>query len=145
MDTATSPRVADTDEREIRDLVARAQEAQNDSAALLELHTPGVVIVNLAGRRVMGREAFGEAMRAALASSLRDVLTTVDVVDIRLAAPEVAVVSCTKTVQDGRSAADGSASLPSAGALTYVMTKVSGAWRIAVAQTTPIVAAPAPD
>jgi hypothetical protein len=43
------------------------------------------VIVNLAGRRVLGRDAFAEAMAGALASPLSGVQTSVEVVDIRSA------------------------------------------------------------
>lgn len=74
-----------------------------------------------------------------------DVLTTVEIVDMRLAMPDVAIVSCIKTVHDGRSPADSSKALPSTGALTYVLTRVDGTWRIALAQTTPVLAAGAAD
>ncbi|WP_052809728.1 SgcJ/EcaC family oxidoreductase [Streptomonospora alba] len=143
MDTFESTTATDEDEQAIRKVVARAQESQSNPEALLALHTPEAVIVNLAGRRVLGREAFGEAMAAALASPLSDVLTTLEVVDVRLVTPDAAVVSCTKTVHDGRGDGDAQAVLPSQGALTYVMRKDDGSWRIALAQTTPTLAAPA--
>ncbi|MEU9899560.1 hypothetical protein ACIBCS_11145 [Streptomyces phaeochromogenes] len=52
----------------IRELVARSQEAQTDPEVLPALHTSDLVLINLAGRRVFGREAFESAMTAALAS-----------------------------------------------------------------------------
>ncbi len=122
--------------------MAQAQEAQNDPEALLPLHTAEVVIVNLAGRRVLGRQTFAEAMAAALASPLSDVQVTLEVLDIRLALPDVAIVSCLKTVRDDRSAADVATALPSTGALSYVVTRADGRWRIALAQTTPLLTAP---
>lgn len=134
--------LSEADEQAIHDLVSRAQESQSDPEALLPLHTPEVAIVNIAGRRVLGRDAFAAAMAGALASPLSDVTTTVDVVDVRLATPDVAIVSCIKTVHDGRAAADSSTVLPATGALTYVLTRAGGIWRIALAQTTPHVAAP---
>lgn len=134
--TSTSTNVTAADERAIREVVAQAQAHQNDVEPLLRLHTPDAVIVNLAGRRVLGRDAFAEAMAGALASPLADVRTTIEVLDVRAAAPDVAVVSCVKTVHDGR--ADATTALPSVGSLTYVMAKVDGDWRIALAQTTPI-------
>jgi uncharacterized protein (TIGR02246 family) len=138
MDESVLATVTTADEQAIRDLVAQVQALQNDREGLLELHAPGVVIVNLAGRRVLGRQAFSEAMAGALASPLRDVKTTIEILDIRLAAPDTAIVSCRKTVHDGRSAADASNALPATGALTYVLTRIGGSWRIALAQTTPI-------
>jgi uncharacterized protein (TIGR02246 family) len=75
-------------------------------------------------------------MRGALVSPLADVTTTVEVDDVRLVRPDVAIVSCTKHVHDAR---EGSAeALPSTGAMSYVVEARNGRWRIALAQTTPI-------
>ncbi|WP_019814936.1 SgcJ/EcaC family oxidoreductase [Saccharomonospora saliphila] len=137
---ADTARHTEADERAIHELVSRAQELQNDPG-LLDLHTPDAVIVNIAGRRVLGREAFAEAMRGALTSPLSDVTTSLEVVDIRFATPEVAIVSCVKTVHDNRSDAAAHDALPTSGALTYVLTRSQRRWRIAAAQTTPIRAA----
>ncbi len=128
----------DTDEQRIRELVARSQEAQIDPDVLPALHTANLVIVNLAGRRLFGREAFASAMAEALSSPLKDVRTSLEVDDIRFTTPDVAVVSLTKTVHDERSEAEGSSELPSVGAMTYVLTRQGDGWRIALAQTTPI-------
>jgi len=138
MITTTNTAITETDENAIRDLVALAQELQSDPEALIALHTADTAIVNLAGRRVLGRETYAKAMADALASPLSDVLTTVEIVDIRLATPDVAIVSCTKTVHDRRSGIDVSTALPSTGTLTYVATRSHDGWRIALAQTTPI-------
>ena len=138
MSTTTSMAITEADENAIRDLVALAQESQSDPEALMALHTAETVIVNLAGRRVLGRETYSKAMADALASPLSDVLTTAEIVDIRLATPDVAIVSCTKAVHDRRSGVDASTAMPSTGALTYVTTRSHGGWRIALAQTTPI-------
>lgn len=128
-----------TDEDAIRELVSRAQQAQGDPESLLPMHASDVVIVNLAGRRVLGREAFAAAMSAALASPLSKVRTTVDIVDVRIVMPDVAVVSCLKTVHDEREELDTSSALPATGALTYVVTRADRQWQIALAQTTPVV------
>lgn len=125
-----------SDEVAIREVVRLANEAQFEPDRLLDLHTSDVVIVNIAGRRVVGRVDFEAAMRAALAGSLRNVETTVEVVDIRCPAPDVAIVSCMKSVRDGRSDA-GAANLPASGAMTYAMVRTHEGWRIALAQTTP--------
>ena len=136
MDATLIAPISSDDERAIRAVVAEAQARQNDVDGLMQLHTPDAVIVNLAGRRVLGRAAFAEAMAGALASPLADVRTTVEVVDVRGAAPDVAVVSCVKTVHDERR--DAAAALPAVGAMTYVMSKAGDGWRIALAQTTPV-------
>jgi len=138
MSTSTDMALTEADENAIRDLVALAQESQSDPEVLPELHTAETAIVNLAGRRVLGRESYAKAMAGALATPFRDVLTTAEIDDIRLATPDVAIVSCTKTVHDGRSGVDASTALPLTGALTYVTTRSHGGWRVALAQTTPI-------
>jgi uncharacterized protein (TIGR02246 family) len=140
--TTTTTAITAADKDAIRDLVALAQESQSEPEALLNLHTAEAAIVNLAGRRVVGREPFANAMAAALSSPLRDVLTTVEIDDIRLATPDVAIVSCTKTVHDGRAGVDNPDRLDMVGALTYVTVRGDDGWRIALAQTTPIITAP---
>jgi len=108
MSITTSMAITEADENAIRDLVALAQESQSDPEALMALHTAETVIVNLAGRRVLGRETYSKALADALASPLSDVLTTAEIVDLRLATPGVAIVSATKAVHDRRSGVDAS-------------------------------------
>ncbi len=129
--------ISASDEQAIRTLIQLASDAQNDPDVLIPLHTPGAAIVNFFGRRILGRDAFAQAMQVALSSPLRDVTTTVEIVDLRPITDSVVLVSCVKTVHDGR--ADVDDDLPaSAGALTYVVTGADGSWQIALAQTTPI-------
>jgi len=129
-------RSQDDARQEINDLVAAAVRHQSEPEPFLALHTDDVVIVNIAGRRVLGLDDFGAAMHGALASPLADVTTTVDVHDIRFLRPDVALVSCTKLVHDSRAEADDG--LPPAGSLTYVVTNDGDGWQIALAQTTPM-------
>ncbi|GAA0977850.1 SgcJ/EcaC family oxidoreductase [Nocardiopsis tropica] len=138
MDT-TSTTLPDraTDERRIHDLVARADRAQNDPVALPALHTSDVVIVNFGGRRLFGLEAFTSAMAEALATPLKDVRTALRVDDIRFVARDVAHVSLTKTVFDGRPEAESSA--PREGVMSYLLVREGDDWRISLAQTTPVV------
>ena len=141
-DTSTVSEV-DTDAADraaIARTVAAAERHQNDVDPFLALHTTDTTIVNIAGRRVAGREAFGDAMRAALDSSLAQVLTRTEIEDIRFVRPDVAIVSCLKHVSDQRDPATrGEAeNLPLAGRLSYVVVKDQDVWRIALAQTTPI-------
>lgn len=134
--TTDAPDAAEEDAiAAIRQLVADAQRYQSD-LALIDLHTPDTAIVNIAGRRVLGRDTLKQAMEGALASPLAKVLTRLEIVDIRFTRPDVAIVSCIKHVSDERDL--GSAPLPSTGSLTYVLVRDDGAWRIALAQTTPI-------
>ena len=91
MSATTNTAITEADANAIRDLVAQAQESQSDPEALMALHTSDTAIVNLAGRRVLGRETYAKAMADALASPLSDVLTTGEIVDIRLATPDVAI------------------------------------------------------
>lgn len=134
----TQSLLADGDLDAIADVVAEAQAAQADREALLALHSEGAVIVNLAGRRVLGRAAFDRALTAALASPLADVRTEVTIDDIRAPTANVVVVSATKTVHDHRSSSEDLAPLPRTGALTYVLIREDRHWRIVLAQTTPV-------
>ncbi|GGR86497.1 hypothetical protein GCM10010252_26460 [Streptomyces aureoverticillatus] len=139
MDTTNSTLPAnDADKQKIRELVARSQEAQNDPDVLPALHTANLVIVNLVGRRLFGRDAFASAMAEALSSPLKDIRTSLEVDDIQFTTPDVAIVSLTKTVHDERPEALDSPELPSIGAMTYVLTRQGDDWRIALAQTTPV-------
>ena len=138
MTSTLSGKISDHDERVIRDLVRRAHEAQNDAAALPALHGEDAIIVNIAGRRLFGRDAFSSAMAGAVASSLRDVTTTVDIVDVRAVTDDVAIVSSVKSVHDARTERPGD--LPERGAFTYVVKRQDDDWQIALAQTTPIAA-----
>jgi uncharacterized protein (TIGR02246 family) len=138
MDNSNSTLSTDADEKRIRELVARTEEAQIDPDVLPALHTSDLVLVNFGGRRLFGRETFASAMAEALSSPLKDIRTVLEVDDIRFATPDVAIVSLTKTIHDERSEAERSSELPLAGVLTYVMTRAGDDWRIALAQTTPI-------
>lgn len=134
-DAVPSAAPHDGDTAGVRALVEAAVRHQSDVEPFLALHADDAVIVNIAGRRVLGAAALGEAMRGALVSPLADVTTTVDVEDVRFLRDDVALVSCTKHVHDGRG--DGTA-LPTSGAMSYVVTRGRDGWRIALAQTTPV-------
>lgn len=135
--TDTAAGLTTEDEQSIRELVEQADEAQSDTSLLPALHTSDAVIVNIAGRRLFGRDAFSAAMSAALGSALKEVQTSVEVVDIRGLTPDVALVSCVKTVHDNRLGGEPGA-LPASGVLTYAVVKTPTGWQVALAQTTPI-------
>jgi uncharacterized protein (TIGR02246 family) len=135
----------DIDEPEItavRQVVADAQRFQSDPDRFISLHTDDASIVNFMGRRVLGRDALYQAMKAALETPLANVITTADIEDIRFVHPGVAIVACIKRVSDERGASmsdnPGTALPSTSGRLTYVVVKEQDIWRIVSAQTTPI-------
>lgn len=131
----------DVERATIQRTAADAERHQSDVEPFIALHTPDAIIVNIAGRRVLGTEAISQAMSQALATPLAKVVTRSEIDDVRFVRPDVAIVSSTKEVHDERdpsSEGGDGGSLASAGRLTYVMVKNDDAWRIALAQTTPI-------
>ena len=119
----------------VRALVEAADRHQSDVAEFVALHHPDLVLVNLAGRRVLGREALRTAMTDGLNSPLAKVSTHLEIEDIRFVHADVAVVSCVKHVRDERG--EGTA-LPTRGSLTFTVVREPQGWQFAVAQTTPI-------
>jgi uncharacterized protein (TIGR02246 family) len=89
---------------------------------------------------VLGRDNVRQAMREALQTPFAHVYTRVDVVDVRFARPDVAVVSCIKHISDERAPATmgSDAQLSERGSQTFVLVRERGNWLIALAQTTPI-------
>lgn len=128
----------DAEEAAIRRLVAEAQKHQFDVAQLMALHDDDVVVTNMAGRRVVGKKAFADAMEKALSSALRHVPATTEVDSVRFLSPDCALVACTKTVHDERPAAEKTRLPASVGVMTYVVVRKGGRWVIASAQTTPV-------
>jgi uncharacterized protein (TIGR02246 family) len=119
----------------IRDLVAAVDRHQSDVEKFTALHHRDLVLVNIAGRRVLGQEALRTAMTTALASPLAQVFTRLQIEDIRFIRPDVALVSCTKHVSDERG--EGPA-VPARGSLTLTVVHEPDGWKVALAQTTPI-------
>ncbi|ADD42609.1 SgcJ/EcaC family oxidoreductase [Stackebrandtia nassauensis] len=117
---------------------AEYQEHQTEPEPFLAMHRDETIVVNIAGRRVLGKEALAQAMTAALASPLAQVRTTLDIEDVRFVREDVALVSAIKNVHDERDEKDeADAGFPSTGALTLLLSKEEGQWRVALAQTTP--------
>jgi uncharacterized protein (TIGR02246 family) len=130
----------DTDTHELEAISALVDEAatvQSDTEGFMRLLTDDVVIVNIAGRRVIGKEAMREAMSAALQTRLANVITRNELRDVTFVRPDVAVVSVIKHVSDENE--DASEEVPRQGSMTLVVAKEGEEWRIALAQTTPIV------
>ncbi|GAA2208270.1 SgcJ/EcaC family oxidoreductase [Nonomuraea monospora] len=112
----------------IEQVVRDAEELQSDVAGFTGLLTEEVALVNFTGIRLRGREQVEKVMAQALRTPLKDVLTTNELLGVTFLRPDVALAHLNKHVSDGRT-----------GALTFVLVKDEGAWRIALAQTTPVV------
>ena len=123
------------DEAAIRELVADADTFQSDVEQFTALLTENVVIVNIVGIRVAGRDEFRQVMGRALETPLANVRTRTELEEITFLGPDAALASCIKHVFDDN--ADAS-SATSRGRLTFVVVNRDGAWRIALAQTTPM-------
>jgi uncharacterized protein (TIGR02246 family) len=126
----------------IRAIVAATDTYQDDADGFTRLLTEDVALVNMAGRRVLGREALHDAMSEALQTPMADVRTRNELVDVRFPRPGIAVASCIKHVSDERDPSEKApdASFPGRASLTLVLVEERGGWRIALAQTTPIAA-----
>jgi uncharacterized protein (TIGR02246 family) len=128
--------MANDDLRAIHQVIEDAQTFQNDLEGFTQLLTHDAVIVNVAGRRVRGRDQIYTAMKQALETPLANVLTTTEVEDIRFLRPDAALASCTKYISDQRD--ERTAAVPEKGSLTFVLVKEQDRWLITSAQTTPI-------
>jgi uncharacterized protein (TIGR02246 family) len=126
----------------IRAIVAATDSYQDDADGFTRLLTEDVALVNMAGRRVLGRKALHHAMSEALQTPMADVRTRNELVDVRFPRPGIAVASCIKHVSDQRDASeqDPAASWSGRGSLTLVLVEEPGGWQIVLAQTTPITA-----
>ena len=133
---ALQPGSEEQDIRSIRRTISDAEAFQNDLEKFTELLTDDVVIVNIAGRRVIGKDTLYNAMKAALETPLANVLTTTEVEDIRFLRRDVALASCSKHISDRR--AERTTPLDEKGSLTFTLVRGQDKWLIASAQTTPV-------
>jgi hypothetical protein len=76
-------------------------------------------------------------MARALDTRLAQVLTRSEIRAITFVRSDVAIVSCVKHIRDEN--ADASDDMPAQGSLTFVAVDEGDAWRIALAQTTPVI------
>lgn len=111
---------------------------QNDVEGFAGLLTSDATIVNIAGRRVVGRDQIRAAMGQALATPLAQVITRHEIEDVRFVRPDVAVVACLKHVSDQRD--ERATALPQTGRLTVILVKEQGRWLVTSLQTTPLAA-----
>lgn len=111
----------------VRAAVAALDEAQADVDAFCALLHEDVHVVNVAGRRVFGREPFRAAMAQAMAGPLAGVITRAEVLRVDFLAPTVAVVEAVKHLGD-----------EVVGQYTITLVRDEGRWLAAVLQTTPL-------
>lgn len=121
-------------EVEVRALVRALDRAQDDAEAFAALVTEDVRVTDVAGRRVHGRAALQDAMAEALAGELAAVRTRAEVHDVAFPAPDLALVTATKHIEDGRR----DPSAPAAGAYGITCVRTAAGWRVAALQTTPV-------
>jgi uncharacterized protein (TIGR02246 family) len=119
-----------------RDAVEASDKLQNDADGFADLLTEDAALINIAGRRLRGRETIRETYHKALASPLAHVRTRLEIVEDWLLRPDVAVVNAIKHVSDERQ--DPAAPLPDRGNVTFVLVKEQEKWLIASVQTTPV-------
>jgi uncharacterized protein (TIGR02246 family) len=122
----------DTEIKSIHEVVSKAEVYQNIPDEFCKLFTKDAIITNVAGLRIIGRDEFYEVMKKAMKTSLAEVITRNEVVDITFIRHDVAIVSCYKhLVEKGKLDEDASKA-----SLTFVMVKEQNNWLIASAQST---------
>jgi uncharacterized protein (TIGR02246 family) len=119
-----------------RDVVEASDKLQNDADGFADLLTEDAALINIAGRRLRGRETIRETYRKALASPLAQVRTRLEIVEDWSLRPDVVVVNAIKHVSDERQ--DPAAPLPDRGNVTFVLVQEQDKWLIASVQTTPV-------
>jgi uncharacterized protein (TIGR02246 family) len=122
----------DNDIKSIHEVVSKAEVYQNIPEEFCKLFTKDAIITNVAGLRIIGRDKFYEVMKNAMNTSLAEVITRNEVVDITFIRQDVAIVSCYKHLVE-KGSLDEEASKAS---LTFVMVKEQNGWLIASAQST---------
>jgi uncharacterized protein (TIGR02246 family) len=120
----------------IKDVVTASDKLQNDADGFADLLTEDASLINIAGRKLRGREAIREAYHKALASPLAQVQTRIEIVDVWHISPDAALANAIKHVSDERQ--DPAAPLPDRGNVTFVLVREQEKWLIASIQTTPI-------
>lgn len=132
--TAKDP-ARDQDITLIHQLVNDAERFQNDPDKFAQMLSENVHLVNVAGYRVTGKAELHKIMSRAVKTSLSDIITAHELLDIDFLKDDVAIVNCIKRiyVRSGQSNSE-----KSVAALTFVVTKKDGHWLISSAQNTPI-------
>jgi uncharacterized protein (TIGR02246 family) len=116
----------------IHEIVAAAETHQNEPEEFCRLLTEEVSIINVAGRRIFGRDAFYKTMKDAMKTHLGEVITRNEIVKINFLHPDVALVSCYKHFVDKGTLKEEA----SKASLNFVMVKENRKWMIASAQST---------
>lgn len=124
------------DIRSIEQVVADAERFQSDPEKFSQLLMPDVVLVNVAGIRLIGRDEVYRAMKTAMTTALANIITKNNEAGyITFLRPDVALMSGTKRIftRSGDSFTEGATVR-----LTLVLIKNQEQWGIASIQNTPI-------
>jgi uncharacterized protein (TIGR02246 family) len=123
------------DTQSIEQVVVDAEQFQSDPEKFSQLLTSDVVLVNVAGIRLVGRDEVYRRMKSAMTTSLADIITKYEVGHITFLRSDVALMSGTKRIF----AKSGDALTETGKAcLTIVLVKNQDGWLIASIQNTPI-------
>ena len=119
----------------IEQVVADAERFQSDPEKFSQLLTLDVVLVNVVGIRLIGRDEVYRAYKNAMTTSLANVITKNEVGHITFLRPDVALMSGTKRIftKSGDSLTE-----EAKACLTFVLIKNQEKWLIAAIQNTPI-------
>ncbi len=123
------------DKQLIEQVVADAEQFQSDPEKFSQLLTSDVVLINVAGIRLVGRDEVYQRMQSAMKTALADIITKNEVGHITFLRPDVALMSGTKRIF----ARSGDVLTETGQAcLTLILVKNQDRWFIASIQNTPI-------
>ncbi|WP_293898704.1 SgcJ/EcaC family oxidoreductase [Phenylobacterium sp.] len=108
----------------------------HDIPAYAALFTEDADVVNVLGWRWRGRAELEQKLSLAHHTVFRTSVLTLETVDIRPLAPDLAVVLVTWRMADARPPDGVSAHTPQAGVQTQVLRRLPGGWRITAFQNT---------
>jgi uncharacterized protein (TIGR02246 family) len=131
----------ETREREIdaiRKLIADLDRYQTEVDGFEELLHEDVEFINFVGRRVRGKSTLSAIRAEALRTPMARVLGSHQLEEARFPRPDIALVTCTKSVSDEREPETAATELPAKGWLNMVLTKEDDRWLVLSYQVTPI-------
>ena len=119
--------------QKIKQVIADAERFQNDPEQFTDLFTRNAVVINVQGKRFMGRDELYNFMKKATRTFLGELILKNEVINITFISPNVAVVSAVQHII--RRSGDFMGE-EAKGSLTMVLVPEEDKWLIAVAQNT---------
>lgn len=117
----------------IHQLVSDAERFQNDPDKFVQLLAADAILVNVAGYRVEGRDEIYKIMNKAVQTSLAEIKTKHNLLNIKFIRNDIALVTCIKEILVKK---DNLYQKEAGAVLTFVMGKNNGGWLISAAQNT---------